>query len=345
MRYLLTLSLAVALAVPAGANDFSPSSRQDKTDTHLLQNRAYDGREGGETIETAVPIPVLPYYDTGATCDNLDDYDEECPYGPSWSPDVVYSYTPYSDEVLHVDLCASLYDTKVFMYDEQLNLVACNDDAGCGITGWQSELWAVEVQGGTTYYIVVDGYGGDCGEYDLVVDLIYVDDCPPVCDGMPEGEPDLVPDYVDSYNGGCNSDPEVWQTLVGDLEGEVSFCGVGGWYDYQGTQYRDTDWFIATAGNAEVSVELQAGAELRFIVLESSDCSNIVIRHDVTIPYCFYENFVFATEPGAAIYFVILPTYWQDPDTFLYDLNISGLQVGVVGAEDVSFGAVKALYR
>jgi hypothetical protein len=40
------------------------------------------GREGGDTIETAVPIASLPFTDTGNTCDFSHDYGEMCPYGP-----------------------------------------------------------------------------------------------------------------------------------------------------------------------------------------------------------------------------------------------------------------------
>ena len=41
--------------------------------------------EGGETIADAVEVP-FPFTDTGATCDNIDDYDEVCPYADSNSP-------------------------------------------------------------------------------------------------------------------------------------------------------------------------------------------------------------------------------------------------------------------
>jgi hypothetical protein len=65
------------------------------------------GRVGGETIETAVRIPALPFTDSGNTCAFAHDYDESCPYMSSLSPDVVYSYTPASDELLGISLCNS----------------------------------------------------------------------------------------------------------------------------------------------------------------------------------------------------------------------------------------------
>ena len=61
-----------------------------KSDSHILANKTSDDREGGETIEDALPITNVPFYDTGATCDNINDYDRACPYF-SLSPDVIYS--------------------------------------------------------------------------------------------------------------------------------------------------------------------------------------------------------------------------------------------------------------
>jgi hypothetical protein len=46
--------------------------------------------EGGETIDDATPIAGLPYTDTGDTSDNVNDYDEVCPFSGSTAPDVVY---------------------------------------------------------------------------------------------------------------------------------------------------------------------------------------------------------------------------------------------------------------
>ena len=84
-----------------------------KNDSHVLINPGTpDGREGGETVDTAFPILSLPFSDTGNTCDNIHDYDEACPYMGSDSKDVVYSFTPGTDLSIDVDLCGSSYDTK-----------------------------------------------------------------------------------------------------------------------------------------------------------------------------------------------------------------------------------------
>jgi hypothetical protein len=81
----------------------------------------------------------------------------------------VYAYTPSGDESVNIDLCNSEYDTKVYVYENGWTPgapYACNDDA-CGYFGYQSALYALDLFGGNTYYIVVDGYGSEYGEYEI----------------------------------------------------------------------------------------------------------------------------------------------------------------------------------
>gem|GEM_PF-6030811 len=126
----------------------------------------------GENIGNPIVIPSLPYSDSGDTTTFVDDYDEVCPYTGSTSPDVVYEYTPLANQVIDIDLCDSGYDTKVYIYDGGHTPgapYACNDDDSTYCTGpaFRSYLNNIALTAGNTYYIVVDGYGGDFGPYDL----------------------------------------------------------------------------------------------------------------------------------------------------------------------------------
>ena len=103
--------------------------------------------------------------------------------------------------------------------------VACNDDF-CG-DNYQSYLEGVDFFAGHTYYIVVDGYGDDCGNYELTVaevgwECVY---CPP--ETIMEGEPDCHDDYDDNYNGGCSPMPPVFQVLEPSDE-PIHVCGKSG---------------------------------------------------------------------------------------------------------------------
>jgi len=262
-----TLLIAVLfLAASAQAFDLGSKAPEKLNDDHVLTRMAFDDREGGETIASAILIPTLPYNDSGATCDNVDDYDEVCPYSDSDSPDVVYRYTPATNQLLFVDLCESEYDTKVYIYEDNTsNLVACNDDyyfeAPCYV--YSSYVGDVPVDVGHDYYIVIDGYGGDCGDYYMDVwatSNCYVE-CPP--DGLLEGEPLLEDEYEDTYNGGCNSIPygsgeQKWQWLHAIDGNCLTLCGRSGWYSYEMSGFRDTDWFLVRATGDQIVAILDA---------------------------------------------------------------------------------------
>ena len=131
-------------------------------------------RQGGDTCANATTISTLPYTDTGTTSGYADDYDppndlDDCPYNPSAANDVVYQYTPTENMQIEIDLCDSGYDTKVFVYEAACTdpPARCDDD-GCGST-YRSILTGVELTAGVTYYIVIDGYSGDAGTYDMTI--------------------------------------------------------------------------------------------------------------------------------------------------------------------------------
>ena len=221
----------------------------DEKNSRLSGNAASPSEEqvGGDDIASALPINGMPYVDDGNTCAYNDDYDESCPYTGSKSPDVVYSYTPESNQQLTFDLCNSAYDTKIYVYENAVgNLVACNDDACNDPAGnpFRSIVSCVYLTAGNTYYIVIDGYFDDCGCYNLSAYFssgcpagCESDDCPP--GAILEGEPVCGTNYVDAFNGGCNSVPNVFSNVPCN----ATVCGAGGNYTFNGLSYRDTDWY------------------------------------------------------------------------------------------------------
>jgi len=188
-------------------------------------------RAGGEDIATAVVISALPFNDTGNTCGNLDDYDEVCPYDGSTSPDVVYVYSPSINEVVDITLCnGSGYDTKLFVYENSHTPgipFACNDDT---CPGNVSALPGLNLTGGNSYYLVVDGYGGGCGDY--VIDVTAQVPPPPgdICTdpyifpALPATEYETTADNSNTY--GNPSNDEWWDVTVTE-EGTytISLCG------------------------------------------------------------------------------------------------------------------------
>ncbi len=130
----------------------------------------------GESCDNPFVVDTLPYDTYGNTCSYCDNYDEVCPYSGSTSPAVAYMFTPASDVTVQISLCndGTAYDTKLYVYEGGCpgNLIACNDDL-CNTpqypSSYVSRLDGVFLMGGLTYYIIVDGYGGDCGDYHLTI--------------------------------------------------------------------------------------------------------------------------------------------------------------------------------
>ncbi len=131
-------------------------------------------RQGGNTVATATVISSLPYNNVGTTSGYNNNYDEVCPYSGSTSPDVVYSFSPTNNITNGlISLCGNTYyDSKLYIYENTVTPsapYACNDDFCTSAVGqsYVSELSGLNFTAGNTYYIVVDGYGGDSGTYEL----------------------------------------------------------------------------------------------------------------------------------------------------------------------------------
>lgn len=363
MRCLLSIALLASVLVVADAEaDLSPCNDRAAKPAAGGQPGIVHDRLGGDTIADAVPIPSLPFTDSGTTCGAANDYDVVCPYEGSVAPDVVYSFTPALSGAISVDLCGSSYDTKVYVYDESLDLVACNDDyyggAPCG--AYVSYIIYAEVVARLTYYIVVDGYGEDCGDYVLTVEPYEpcVVICPP--GAMLEGEPPLHDDYVDEHNGGCcGSEGDVaFQHLPGRSNGTLVLCARTGWFTYQGAHFRDTDWFIARIG-ASGSIQIRGDAEYETYLFElgPQDCASVGVLQNVPIGRCAEGVLTVTGEPGAEVWLWTGPTMFEAPggfEGFEYDyvLWLEGLEpAGVTGVPEegperaANWSSVKQLFR
>ncbi len=350
MRFLLLIVLVAGLAGSALAlpPELSPRdvSALAKGNSHVGTAHARDEREGGEDIATAIPILGWPYWDTGATCDNLDDYDEVCPYENSTSPDVVYSFVAPVEGMAWVDLCGSEYDTKVYLYDADLNLVGCNDDYYFDvICGVYTSFLAAPVDADQTYYIVVDGYGGDCGTYYLFVEIISGPQvfCPP--GALLEGEPPLADDYEDQHNPGCDGLPPVWQTIWAQENACATMCAVSGWYDYYGTDMRDTDWFEVIATGEQLDWTVMAEWYMTMMVI-LPPCDTMVPLVTQQVEPFNPATISVPVTPGNVYWLWMAPQDFSGPmDEFDYLMDVCGIADGPVAVEAGTWSSLKSLYR
>lgn len=129
---------------------------------------------GGEDCGTATPlIPGVVY--TGNTGLNNNDFDYSIQ--SVGSPDVVFSYSPATDELLTLSLCGSGFATFLHYYVDDCIGAPVTWSAGdfCGIEEPnQAKLYCHPFLAGHTYYIVVDGSGLASGGYRFEASV-----CPP----------------------------------------------------------------------------------------------------------------------------------------------------------------------
>jgi hypothetical protein len=359
MRFVFVFLLIMAMTGVAPGQDLGPFADRPAKDTVARPYVSPDKhRQGGDTVDDATVIEGLPYFNTGDTTGYSDDYEVMCPYG-SWSPDVVYSFTPAQELRIDVDLCGSAYDTKTFIMDSGLTVIACNDDFyfnghPCG--DYVSKMEAVELSAGNTYYIVVDGYAGYFGEYILNVSEhqeCFVN-CP--ADAVPEGEPALHDGYEDQYNSGCGAHPPVYQYIdwtndedgVPPYDGQAWLCAKSGWFQSpDGFDTRDTDWFIVYAletGLMEVTAESEY--PLYLFKLAPTDCAEVGAELQATADCELPGTLSFPVTAGEEIWLWTGPTTFTGPVTeFTYFMTVTNNMFDVVPADEMSFGGVKALYR
>lgn len=351
----------LAVATGAVAMDAFFDRGMPTKDSHFVVPPPADQallRQGGDTIADALAI-TLPYSGTGTTAGYVDNYDEVCPYSGSTSPDVVYTFTPTADANIDADLLGSAYDTKVYLYDAALTLIACNDDFHPDYT---SKLENVPVAGGETYFLVIDGYSGASGDY--VVEIQSFTECELTipADAEPEAEPAFFVGYDDCHNAGCQTtlcDGE-WvnrfQSLTGDADGDRILHGISGWYiGSDGFGYRDGDEFSVILGEAgTLDIMIDAEAPLYLFHVAPTDCNEAGPVQYVTAGACQPESMTITGSPGEEIWLAAFPTNfdpaeWQDPEgdgvaEFDYVLWLSGLAEDVVAVENHSWSDVKALY-
>jgi hypothetical protein len=305
-------------------------------------------RVQGDTVADPFIIGSLPFSASGETCGFNNDYDAACPYTGSTSPDVVYRWTAVAPiAAFRVDLCASIYDTKVYVYEDAVDTpIACNDD----FCSWQSFLDTVPVTTGHDYFIVVDGYGGSCGTY--VLDVTEYTPCIIECPAgaMPEGEPDCYDGYEDDYNGGCNWVPyPIFQEIAPACD-PIVICGTTGVFVFGSFLYRDSDWFelnltepanICLAGDAEVPCY--------FFILDGRwGCAGGWTEAEAIPgpclptdePCCSYCDF-------GTWWMWVGPRNWDpgNPCGSAYWMEITGYVGGSSPANETTWGSIKNLFK
>ncbi len=353
MRGTMIWAWLLVLGLSASAAELDTQAKITKTGIVATPSAAPVAVPMVWTEGDAIPVDALPFLDSGSTCGQSNQFDLDCDAAGPGSPDVLYSFLAPDSGYLRIDLCGSSFDTKLIAFVNEPGDLACNDDAYldeiCGVR--TSLIPAAPVNSGEWIHIVVDGYGGDCGDYVLNISWAELpDDCMLACEGFAEGEPALGDGYIDQYNGGCNS--AEWDypflDLDGDAQGRYTLCGSSGWYD---TAARDTDWFIGIVG-ADGSVEWTLDAEQWTIgkVLSPLDCGAHSTAAEIMAGPCRPASLSVTGTPGDLVWFWIAPVEFVPPAAFdgheyRYVSSFEGLQSSTIATQEASWGLIKSLYR
>jgi hypothetical protein len=317
MRRLLVavLMLGVSGSAMAAITDSTPDAVKDPGTPYINPDPPI--RVTGDTIGDPFILVGLGTV-SGTTAGFTNDYEEACPYS-STSPDVVYAFTPDADISVNIDLCYSSYDTKVYVYDSNPPhvgyAIACNDDywSTPPCYPYSSFLAFVGLVSGHTYYIVIDGYGGQSGSYSMDVTDAGT---PPstgaccaasgtctitfqyLCEGSWQGEdtdctpnpcpqpPSLVcppgaliegePPCVDGYIDQYNSGCGGSPPVWSPINPQATGCAVmcGKSCTFgEPGLSRDTDWFESFGAGALVTATCTAEFPLQFLLIYGTDCA------------------------------------------------------------------------
>lgn len=131
------------------------------------------GEQVGETCDNAEVLIAPSYCVEACTFGFEDDLNQHCPFEEEGGRDRVYRYDALVTDTVNIELCDAEFDTKLYIFEGECteglssDALYCNDDA-CGVNGWRSRLDDVVFEAGSTYYIVVDGYGAaDSGQFTM----------------------------------------------------------------------------------------------------------------------------------------------------------------------------------
>ena len=259
---------------------------------------------------------------SGDTTAAPDNHEPDC--SSAGSPDLVYTYSQAADGAVVASTVSgnTTYDTVLYVrencFDPTSNVV-CNDDVN---EAYQAEVgWMAE--GGTTYYIIVDGYGGDAGAFELTLSA-------PVCgDGTVDtGEECDDGNTIDGddCDGDCTLPPicdvtadqdlgvlSTSQTLTVDLDAEADDVpDVGGCAEAGpgGGDYL-VRFEVSSAGTLGIDLDHNAPGDAQYALFQTApDCDAVdVPSYGVCVDIYPATDAVLTAPVSPGEYFLLIDAY------------------------------------
>jgi hypothetical protein len=173
-------------------------------------------RVANDTCESPTIISV-PGRASGVTTTARDDFTPAC--AGNGAPDVVYVIRNPTRQTITLDTEGSAYDTAliVFRGDCASGPIACDDDGG---TGTNSRLVLANAEPGN-YFVVVDGWNGARGAFQLRVSLGTTE----ICDNGTDDDGDGLVDCADRAD--CGASPICMMCMPTGPEADARTCSDG----------------------------------------------------------------------------------------------------------------------
>ena len=136
----------------------------------------------------------------------------------------------------------------------------------------------------------------------------------------------------------------------GDPTGELYFCGISGWYEFEGSDFRDTDWFSAVIGDTGVMTASLMPERRSHLFQISTDCNTAEVLQQAPADPCVEALLTIEGEPGEVVWLWVGPQDFTPPlgfqgHEFDYHLWFTGIEDDVVATEANTWSEVKGLYR
>ncbi|MEH6535917.1 MAG: T9SS type A sorting domain-containing protein [Psychroserpens sp.] len=206
---------------------------------------------------------------SGATADSAPFCDTS-----NTSPGVWYSYTSADAKEVTITTCdaATSYDTKLTVYAGSCAGLTCvvgnDDDSSCGTSIFQSTV-TFSADAGTTYLILVHGFGTATGDFTLSTSCIEI--TPPTNDG-PCDATALTLGVAEDYNNSFAT-ADVGEVSPGAGTGDSSCDSQDGWCSFE-TAVQNSVWFsfeVPASGSVSIGAP---GFDSQIAVWSAGDCSD-----------------------------------------------------------------------
>jgi hypothetical protein len=232
----------------------------------------------------------------------IDTVAPECNFSGATSPGVWYRVVGTGVR-LSANLCTSSFDTKISVFCGTCTGLVCvgqNDDSEFCPPAGRVEWCA---QAGQTYYMLVSGFDGQAGNFNLVVQRDTTVPCGSVvscstCNlTAPVGSIAENETCTQDNNGGCNSSPAAYQNIsCGQTVFGQASAGLG---------VRDTDWYsFSVTTPSRVTWNVQTETPLEAFILNDQCFPDQQILAQAQAIRCGTATITMVLQPGTYRAFV-----------------------------------------